>query len=60
MIGSILFGFVIFGKEFYNNGNWDLSGLLWVAYGSIAFGFLFNLLFSVMIKKMEEDEREQE
>ena len=33
IVGSVLFGMIVFGNEVYNNGLWNLSGLLWVAYG---------------------------
>lgn len=54
VLGSILFGIIVFGKELYNNGTWNLSGLLWVAYGAIGFGTLFHVLFSFIIKKKDE------
>lgn len=44
---------IVFGNEVYNNGLWNLSGLLWVAYGAIGFGVLYHILFSCFIKKDE-------
>ena len=46
IVGSVLFGMIVFGNEVYNNGLWNLSGLLWVAYGAIGFGVLYHILFS--------------
>lgn len=54
VLGSILFGFIVFGNEIYNNGDWDLFGFLWVAYGSIGFGLLYHFLFSMFIKENED------
>lgn len=50
IVGSVLFGMIVFGNEVYNNGLWNLSGLLWVAYGAIGFGVLYHILFSCFIK----------
>jgi len=41
---------IVFGNEVYNNGLWNLSGLLWVAYGAIGFGVLYHILFSCFSK----------
>ena len=46
IVGSVLFGMIVFGNEVYNNGLWNLSGLLWVAYGAIGFGVLYHILFT--------------
>ena len=50
IVGSVLFGMIVFGNEVYNNGLWNLSGLLWDAYGAIGFGVLYHILFSCFIK----------
>lgn len=57
VIGSLLFGFSVFGKELYDNGNWNASGLLYIAYGSLSFGLLFHLLFSFFIKKIDNNDK---
>ena len=44
------YGMIVFGNEVYNNGLWNLSGLLWVAYGAIGFGVLYHILFSCFSK----------
>lgn len=38
IVGSIIFGIVAFGDMFYNKGNWNIYGLLWIVYGSVVFG----------------------
>ena len=48
------YGIIIFGKEVYNDGNCNLGGLLWVAYGSIGFAVLYHILFSFIIKRKED------
>ena len=50
IVVSVLFGMIVFGNEVYNNGLWNLSGLLWVAYGAIGFCVLYHILFSCFIK----------
>ena len=50
IVGSVLFGMIVFGNEVYNNGLWNLSGLLWVAYGAIGFGLLYHILFTSLDK----------
>lgn len=59
ILGSILFGTIMFGQEFYNNGNWNLQGLLWIVYGSVSFGILFHVLFSLLIKKKNKNSKDQ-
>ena len=44
IVGSVLFEMIVFGNEVYNNGLWNLSGLLWVAYGAIGIGVLLSLI----------------
>lgn len=58
-LGSILFGIIVFGKEFYNNGAWQWSGFLWVVYGAVGFGVLFHILFSGFIKEKESNSKNE-
>lgn len=60
IIGSLLFGIIVFGNEVYNNGNLNLMGFFWVAYGSIGFGILYHILFSNFIKSNSEEEKKKE
>ena len=63
IVGSILFSVVTFGNMFYNKGNWNIYGLLWIVYGSVAFGVLFHLLFSFFmtgIKKGKDKKDKKE
>lgn len=55
VIGSVLFGIIVFGKEVYCNGTWNLFGLLWVGYGAIGFGALYHILFSNFVVKDDKD-----
>ncbi len=59
IIGSILFGLIVFGKEVYKDGSWHFSGLLWVVYGTVGFGILFHILFRFIIKEYEEKDKHQ-
>lgn len=59
-IGSILFGFIVFGNELFIKNRWNWSGLLWVSYGAIGFGVLFNIVFKFMIKDIEKKDKKDE
>lgn len=48
IIGSILFGLIVFGNELFKNGTWNWKGLLWIVYGAVGFGILFHLLFNMI------------
>ena len=60
ILGSILFGVVTFGNMFYNKGNWNIYGLLWIVYGSVAFGVLFHLLFSFFMTGIKKGRDKKE
>lgn len=55
IIGSILFGIIVFGKELFNGGIWNPVGFLWIIYGSVGFGVLFYALFGLMMKEKRDD-----
>ena len=57
--GSILFGFIVFGNEFFEGGTWNWKGLFWVAYGTVGFGILFHLLFGIIIKEYDDKEEKK-
>jgi hypothetical protein len=51
ILGSILFGVLLFGADVYNGGAWNWNGLLLVLYGIVAFGVFFHLLFSFFLRR---------
>lgn len=53
IVGSILFGIIVFGNEVFEKGTWNWRGLLWVLYGAVGFGILFHFLFNNIIKEYE-------
>lgn len=53
IIGSLLFGLIVFGAELFSNGEWNPRGILWVMYGACSFGILFYFLFGLIIKEYE-------
>lgn len=57
VVGSVLFGIIVFGNEVYSNGSWNLSGILWIVYGAMGFGVLYHILFSCFIKKDDSDKK---
>ncbi len=54
IIGSVLFGIIVFGDEVYN-GTWNWSGFLWVAYGAVGYAVLYHILFARFIAKDDSE-----
>jgi hypothetical protein len=50
ILGSIVFGVLVFGGEVYSGGAWNRNGLWSVLYGIVAFGVLFHLLYSFVLR----------
>jgi hypothetical protein len=54
ILGSIVFGVLVFGGEVYSGGAWNRNGLWSVLYGIVAFGVLFHLLYSFVLRYIKK------
>lgn len=59
IIGSVVFGVFTFGPVAYNAGTWNWRDLWLVLYGAVAFGVLFHVLFSFIIKQHDKNDDNQ-
>lgn len=58
-IGSVFFGICLCGNDVYYDNSFHVSGILWMIYAMLAFGFIFYLLFKQILMVNDKKESKQ-